>query len=151
MATVVRSRTIAAAPAAIWATLADFAGISRWAPNVDHACLMSEQDQGVGMQRRIQTGRTTVVETVTEWEPEVSVAYVITGLPPVIKSVTNTWQLERSGDATAVTLTTEVDAGSRPPQQVVAKVVARKLSEASEQMLAGLQATVEGASAEEVH
>lgn len=151
MVTVSRSTRVAAAPAAIWETLADFAGISRWAPNVDHACLMSEQDQGVGMRRRIQSGRTTVVETVTKWEPELLVRYLITGLPSVIKSVTNTWQLERSGDATAVTLTTEVDAGSRPPQQVVAKVVARKLSEASEQMLAGLQHAIEGTRAEEAH
>ena len=143
MATIERSTTIASPPAVVWAVLADFARISSWAPNVDHSCLMSEQAEGVGMQRRIQTGRTTVVETVTRWEHDESVGYAITGLPPVIQSVVNTWRLEPAGQETVVTLTTEVDAGQRPPQKGIAKIVARKLAEASEQMLTGLQTEIE--------
>ena len=69
MATVMKSTTIPASVDAVWAVLADFAAISQWAPNVDHSCLMSDQTEGVGMVRRIQTGRTTVVERVEHWEP----------------------------------------------------------------------------------
>lgn len=138
MATVQRTEVIDAAPAAVWSLLADFAAISRWAPNADHSSLMTEQQEGVGAVRRIQTGGTTILETVEWWEPGVGLSYSITGLPPVIRSVTNTWRLGGSGDQTIVVLSTEIDAGPRPPQQLVAKAVGRKLGEASDQMLAGL-------------
>lgn len=88
--------------------------------------------------RRIQTSGTTILETVEWWEPGVGLSYSITGLPPVIRSVTNTWRLGGSGDQTIVVLSTEIDAGPRPPQQLVAKAVGRKLGEVSDQMLAGL-------------
>lgn len=145
MATVTRSATIPASADAVWAMLADFAAISQWASNVDHSCLLSDQTEGVGMVRRIQTGRTTVVETVEHWNPGVSLRYAITGLPPVIRSVTNTWTLAPADGAaafprTTITLTTEIDAGTRPPQQGIAKVVGRKLGQASDEMLAGLAA-----------
>jgi hypothetical protein len=127
--------------------LADFASISTWASNVDHASLMSEQTDGVGMVRRIQAGRTTVVETVEQWEPGSTLKYSISGLPPIIRSVTNTWSLTPTGDATAITLTTEVDAGPRPPQRGIAKLVGRKLGRASAAMLAGLTEQLQETSA----
>jgi len=133
-----RTGLIAAPIEAVWAVLADFASISSWAPNVDHSCLMSEQTEGVGTVRRIQTDRSTIVETVESWEPGVTLTYRITGLPPVIKSVTNTWRLGASGDSTMVRLTTDIDTGPKPPQQMIAKVVGRRLAAASEQMIAGL-------------
>lgn len=138
MATVVRSITIDAPAPEIWAVLADFSGISGWAPNVDHSCLLSDRTEGIGMVRRIQTGRTTVVETVRRWDPGESLGYSITGLPSVVRSVTNTWQLTPATVGTEVTLTTDVDAGPRPPQQAIAKLVGRKLGQASKEMLAGL-------------
>lgn len=142
MATVVKSTSVPASPNAVWEVLADFAAISGWASNVDHSCLLSDQTEGVGMVRRIQTGRTTVVETVTRWEPGVTLSYALTGLPAVIRSLTNTWTLEPLSDSTSVsttvTLTTEIDAGSRPPQKGIAKVVGRKLGQASDEMLVGI-------------
>ena len=138
MMTVERTGLIAAPLDVVWAVLADFAAISGWAPNVDHSCLMSEQTEGVGMVRRIQTDRSTILETVEHWEPGVTVSYRITGLPPVIKSVTNTWRIGASGDSTMVRLTTDIDTGPKPPQQVIAKAVGRRLAAASEQMITGL-------------
>lgn len=122
----------------VWAVLADFGAISRWAPNVDHSCLTTHATGGIGAARRIQTGRNTVLETVVEWEPERRLAYAITGLPPVVGSVTNTWCLDELGATTAVTLTSGVDAGQRPPQQVVARVAGRALAKASRTMINGL-------------
>lgn len=148
MVTITRTAEIRASTDEIWALLADFAAISRWAPNVDHSCLLSEQTEGVGTVRRIQTGRTTVVETVGTWEPGAALGYEITGLPPVIRSVTNTWRLEPAGDHTRTTLTSEIDAGPRPPQKAAARVVARTLGKASDEMLAGLAACIEKASIE---
>ncbi|MFT7394339.1 MAG: hypothetical protein ACI83Y_002016, partial [Candidatus Azotimanducaceae bacterium] len=103
-----------------------------------HSCLMSDRTEGVGMVRRIQTGRTTVVETVEHWEPGAALRYAITGLPPIVRSVTNQWSIESHGGATTATLTTEIDAGPRPPQQAIAKAVGRKFGQASDAMLAGL-------------
>lgn len=143
MATVQRSATIDATPDDIWSVLSDFGAISRWAPNVDHSCLLSEQVDGVGTARRIQTDRSTIVETVDTWVPGSTLAYSITGLPPVIKSVTNSWRLDPQGNTTRVTLTTEIDAGPRPPQQLVAKLVGKRFASASDQMIAGLTARLE--------
>lgn len=143
MINVERSGMIAATPDEVWAVLADFRAISTWAPNVDHSCLLTEQETGVGTARRIQTGRTTLVETVVTWTAPTAdspgaLSYSLAGLPKVVRSVTNTWSLTPNAAGTAVTLTSTVDAGSRPPQKVVAKIVGRKLAAASDEMIAGL-------------
>lgn len=140
MTTVVRTALIAARSSDVWAVLADFESISTWADFVDHSSLLTDQTHGVGMARRIQLGSTTVVETVSAWDPGVSMSYEITGLPPIIKSVTNTWRLGASGDSTMVWISTDIDAGPRPPQQAIAKGVARKLANSSVEMLDGLAA-----------
>jgi len=140
MSEVTRHRVIEAPSDEVWAVLADFESISDWADFVDHSSLMTKQTEGVGMQRRIQMDRTTVVETVTAWEPGVTFSYSITGLPPVIRSVVNTWRIGASGNSTMVWITTEVETGQRPPQLAIAKGVARRLAKSSDAMLAGLAA-----------
>ena len=139
MAEIQETTTIARSPNDVWATLADFGAIGRWAPNVDHSCLAAQQGDGVGAVRRVQVGRNALLERVAEWEPGHKLAYSIEGLPPVVRSVINTWELEGSGAATTVTLTSRIDTGPRPPQQVVARVFGRVLGKASREMLAGLK------------
>ena len=138
MTTEERTGAIDAPPDRVWDVLADYGAIASWAPNVDHSCLLTERADGVGAVRRIQTGRTTLREEVEAWEPGASLSYRIIGLPPIVRSATNTWRLTGSGGSTTVTLTSEVDCGPRPPQQVIARVVSRRLVAASEQMIAGL-------------
>lgn len=145
MGDISRSRTIQASPEAVWDVLADFASISRWAGNVDHSCLLRDGEQGVGLTRRIQAGRTTIVERVVTWLPPSTLAYDIEGLPPVVRSARNRWDLAADGTSTRVTLTSTVDAGARPPQRLVARVVGRLLARQSETMLTGLAAATEGA------
>jgi hypothetical protein len=135
-----RHRVVGAPVDEVWAVLADFGAISGWADFVDHSSLMTEQTEGVGTKRRIQIDRTTVVETVTAWEPGATFSYSVTGLPPVIRSVTNTWRIGESGGSTSVSISTQVDTGRRPPQLAIAKAVARRLAKASDAMLAGLAA-----------
>ena len=98
MTEVVRSRRIGAGADDVWAVLADFGAIARWAGDVDHACLMSDQTEGVGATRRVQTGRTTLVERVIDWAAPSTLAYEITGLPPVVRSVVNRWTIEPADD-----------------------------------------------------
>lgn len=147
MTSVSRTGAIAAPPHVVWNVLADFGAIVTWAPNVDHSCLLTEQPGGVGSARRIQAGRTTLVETVTEWSPPAAgepgvLAYRLDGLPKVVRSVTNRWELTPSGTGTSIALTSTVDAGPRPPQRLVARLVGRRLGAASDEMIAGLAAHV---------
>lgn len=146
---VTRSTTVAASPETVWATLAAFGDLARWASNVDHSCLLREPDPGVGAGvgtvRRVQTGRTTLLETVETWEPGRRLSYRIEGLPPVLRHVRNEWRLTPDAGGTTVRLTTTVDAGPRPPQRLVARLVGARLARESDSMLAGLRAAVEGA------
>ena len=139
MSETTRSAVVAADPDAVWAVLEDFGAISKWAPNVDHSCLMSEQTEGVGAVRRVQVGRSSLVERVVEWSPGFYLAYSIEGFPKVIRSVVNTWSLTEMVGGTRVSLTSRVNAGPRPPQQLIAQIAAQRLARASETMLAGLK------------
>ena len=78
-----RMRTLAAEPQAVWKVLADFGALSSWARNVDHSCLLEHGDDGVGVgtSRRVQVGRNTLVERVTDVIPGSTLAYDIEGLP----------------------------------------------------------------------
>lgn len=141
MADIVRSRTIAAERDEVWAILADFGSIARWAPNVDHSCPMSDRTEGVGTVRRIQTGRATLVERVTEWPPS-TLAYTIEGLPPILGSVVSRWTIESVPGGSRVSLASHIEAGPRPPQRLVARAVGRRLASAADEMLAALERQV---------
>jgi carbon monoxide dehydrogenase subunit G len=144
--TVERSRTVPAHLTRVWDVLADFDRLAVWAPNADHTCWLDEprhDGEMVGRARRVQAGRVVLVETITVWEPPARLAYDLGGLPAVVKSAVNEWRLRvdpSDGDRTIVTLATHVDCGPRPPQQLVARVVARRLAKASDAMLDGLAA-----------
>lgn len=138
MTEVERRRTVAASPGAVWTLLADYGGIVAWASNVDHSCLLTDQESGVGAVRRIQSGRTALVETVRSWVPDEELSYEITGLPKVVRSVVSTWRIVPDDAGSVVTLTSAIDAGPRPPQRLIAKIAGRKLAEAADEMLAGL-------------
>ena len=146
MITTERTRTIPAPQERVWDVLADFDRLAVWADNADHTCWLDEpRDDGemVGRARRVQAGRVVLVETITVWEPPTRLAYDLGGLPPVARSAVNEWRLvadPAGGDRTIVTLATHVDCGPRPPQQLVARLVARRLAKASDVMLAGLAA-----------
>ncbi|MDH3707607.1 MAG: SRPBCC family protein [Acidimicrobiia bacterium] len=58
-----------------WAVLADYARIARWARQVDHSTLLTEQQQGVGTVRRVQVGRTVLTEHVTGWDDGTALEY----------------------------------------------------------------------------
>ena len=143
-----RTRTIAASVERIWDVLADFDHLAVWAPNADHTCWMDEPAADgamVGRARRVQAGRVVLVETISTWEPPTRLAYDLAGLPRIVRTATNEWRLRAATpDRTTVTLATSVDCGPRPPQQLIARLVARRLAVASDQMLDGLATHSEG-------
>ena len=141
MAKTHRTRTIAAAPHDIWDVLADFGSISSWAGNVDHSCILTHGPDGQpeGTTRRIQADRNTLIERITEFDPPHALAYDIEGLPKRLRNVSNRWTLQPTADGkTAVILTSTVEIGSRPMQQLAERVLCRVLAKQSDVMLAGL-------------
>lgn len=137
-ATVRRTCRVDAPAGAVWSVLERFGDLAEWAPDADHSCLLHGGALDVGLVRRVQVGRSTLLETVDELEVGRRLGYRITGLPPVLREVRNVWDVDAAGAGAAVSITTSVDAGPRPPQQLLARLVARRLARASDSMLAGL-------------
>ncbi len=138
MTTTSQSRRISAAPASVWEVLSAFDRICEWAPSVDHSSFLSSKTEGVGARRRIQVGRTTLVETVLVWDVDSTLSYSIDGLPPVLDLVENTWDLTRDGDATMVSLTANVIPTRSSPARLAAKAIVRRLAAANSEMLEAL-------------
>ncbi len=128
----------------VWRTLADFGRISEWAPDLDHSCLATEAATGPGVTRRVQAGRTVLLEHVLIWEPGERLGYCIEGLPRAVRQAETTWVLERSGDRTVVKVVNQLDAGSRPAQRLLARLLGRAMARASRRMLGGLKVHLEG-------
>jgi len=133
-----RSLTVGADEHRVWSTLAAFGDIGSWAANVDHSSIIEQSDTGRPDARRIQIGRQTIVERVITWEPPARLGYRLEGLPARLGTITNEWTLTAVGQETEVTVTTTVDAGSRPPARLGEKAVSRKIASESETLLAGL-------------
>jgi uncharacterized protein YndB with AHSA1/START domain len=148
VADIQRTRTIAARPREIWDILADFGSLSSWADNADHSCILFSGPDGgaIGTARRVQIKRDTVVERITEFDPPHALAYDIEGLPGRLRRVTNRWTLATTaGDSTTVTLTSTVEIGPRPPQELAERIVCRFVARQSDSMLAGLATRLENA------
>jgi hypothetical protein len=136
-----QTRRLPAPVEKVWEVLAGFDDIAIWAPAVvDHSSALGGPVGGVGAARRIQSGRTTVVETVERWDPPKLLAYRLEGLPGPLRKVVNEWRLEPDGDATQATITTTVDVGPRPPYRLVERIALRRLAKVSDGLLAGLAA-----------
>ncbi|MCB0969294.1 MAG: SRPBCC family protein [Ilumatobacter sp.] len=143
MTSATRTRDLHVPPATVWAVLADFDALAIWAPDIDHSVLTTEQRDGVGTARRVQTGQVTLIERITAWEPDHRLAYDIEGLLPIVRAASNTWTLTPTADGTLVSLTTRVDTGGRPDKALIGAAVTRKMAEASDMMLDGLVAHLE--------
>ena len=98
----------------------------------------------VGTTRRVQIGRNTLVERVTECDPQYCLAYDIDGLPKIMGKVGNRWTLEpTSGGETIVTITSTVRKGRGRTQQLVERLACHALARGSATMLAGLAKRLE--------
>ena len=146
VARISRSRSIAASPEAVWDVLADFGELSSWAGNVDHSCLLEHGADGVsvGASRRVQVGRNTLVERITELAAPAALAYDIEGLPRRLRRVANRWTLTPAGGSTDVTLTSTVDIGANPVAGIAEHAMCRFMAKQSDAMLDGLAERLEG-------
>jgi len=139
VAEIARSRTVAAEPKEVWDVLADFGSISSWADNVDHSCILNHGSEPVGTTRRVQIGRNTLVERITEFDPTWALAYDVEGLPKRLHRFHNRWTLRRVQNGnTVVTLTSTVEIGSGPMQKLAERAICRVLVRQSGVLLTGL-------------
>jgi carbon monoxide dehydrogenase subunit G len=129
--------SVAASVEVVWELLADFAGISAWAGPVSQSSLLTTTAPGLGAVRRVQIGRAALRETVVRWEPGRALAYDITGLPAVVTAARNTWTLEPSGSGTLVRVACDLETRGGP---LVARIVARQVGRANEQLVQSLAA-----------
>lgn len=146
MASISRTRSVAAPAAAVWDLLADYGSISAWADNVDHSCLLEHgaDPAAVGTSRRVQVGRDTLVERITDSVAPTTLRYSIEGLPSPLGRVANRWTVTPFGETAVVTLTSTVDIGANPVARVAEKAACRFMAQQSDTMLAGLAQRVEG-------
>lgn len=145
VANTIRGRTIGAQPQAVWDLLADFGALSTWADGTDHSCVLNHGPDGglLGTTRRVQLGRTVVVERVVDFDPPEALAYSVEGLPKRLGKLANRWTLRPRGSATEVTITSTVDVGSGPISAATEWAVGRAMAKQSESMLAGLARRLE--------
>ncbi|WP_157890774.1 SRPBCC family protein [Mycolicibacterium goodii] len=132
-----RSRVIPAQQQAIWDVLADFGALSSWVDKIDHSSVLNAHPEVLGTTRRVQVGRTVLVERITEFEPPTVLAYAIEGLPARMGSLTNRWTLRPTGAGTEVTVTSIVRTVG-VVSALTSGVTARVLAKQSDAMLAGL-------------
>lgn len=142
VAQISRRRTLRADAQAVWDVLADIGSIHDWLPGIDHSCVLSTAASGpVGTTRRVQVGRMTLVETITEFDAPTALAYDIAGLPRWLRRFNNRWTLQPAGPgATLVTVTSTVDLGPGRLRAAAARPVSLVLAKSSDTMLAGLAA-----------
>ncbi len=151
-----RTRIVGAAPRAVWDVLADFGSISSWAGNVDHSCVLEHGVDGspLGMSRRVQVGRNTLVERITAFTPPSStgpgssgpgaLGYDIEGLPRRLRRLTNRWDVRPAGDGRAeVRVTSTVEIGDNLLARAAENIVCRAMAKQSDAMLTGLAHEVE--------
>jgi hypothetical protein len=139
VADIYRSRTVAAEPKEVWDVLADFGSISSWADNIDHSCILNHGSEPVGATRRVQIGRNTLVERITEFDPTWTLAYDVEGLPKRLRRFNNRWTLRAAQNGTTVvTLTSTIEIGSGRMQTLAERAACRIQVRQSDVMLAGL-------------
>jgi hypothetical protein len=103
------------------------------------------EDIGPGTTRRVQVGRDTLVERITEFDPPQSLAYDVEGFPRRLRRLENRWTLRPAGGGTSVTLTTTIEIGRNPVQRLAERAVARLSARQLDTMLTGLAHRLEAA------
>jgi carbon monoxide dehydrogenase subunit G len=124
----------------VWKVVADFPGISKWAPPVLRSVSTSDAERGVGAGRHCDlVGDVPLEEHVTDWEEGRGYSYVVEGIPQ-IKSMHNGTFVSADGDAAVVTQTMEFEAQGSEEERTA---IEGQLNQAIGMLLAGLKHYVE--------
>jgi len=143
MVRIQRQIRIEAGPEAVWAVLADYGGVDKWMPSVDHA-VITTGEAGVGCERACDIqGMGKVHERVLVWDENERFVVELSAMGPM-KSAQSDWMLTPQGEGTLVTSVTDVAMRFGPIGVLMARtVVGRQLGKQLEIGLRGLKAYVE--------
>jgi len=87
----------------VWNVLADFGGVSDWAPYMRRSGLIGEQHSGVGMRRGMRHAwGFRFEEVVTQWHDGKGFAFDVLKAPFPMKDVKEVWVLAPENSHTAV-------------------------------------------------
>ncbi len=114
-----------------WEVLADFGGVSKWAPTITESRSLTEANGGVGARRtctHVKMGQ--LEEVIVEWEEGRRYSYDVTrGLPMPMKSLNNDWSVESDGDGAVVTLRQNFETKFGPLGWLIESLVLRRMME----------------------
>ena len=78
----------------VWSVLADFGGVSEWAPYMRTSHLIGEQESGIGMRRGMRHAwGFRFEEVVTQWHASKGFAFDVLKAPFPMKNVKEVWVL----------------------------------------------------------
>ena len=113
----------------VWAVLADFGGVSKWAPTITESRKLTEANGGVGARRtctHVKMGE--IEEEIVEWEDGRRYSYdFYRGLPMPMKSLNNDWSVESDGDGAVVTLRQNFTTKFGPLGSLMESLVLRRM------------------------
>ena len=145
MPRLVRQIAIDASKEQVWEVLADFGGVSNWAPTILESHSTTEANGGVGAERtckHVKMGK--IEERIVAWDDSRSLSYDVTrGLPFPLKSLNNTWSVDAAGDNAIVSLTMDFRMGLGPLGVLPALVARLPMRKEMKVSLAGLKQYVE--------
>ena len=144
MSTLEKQVRIAAPVEEVWAVLADFGGVTQWAPTVNHAVITNGLAAGVDCTRECTVeGFGKVKEQIVEWNEGESYAYELGAVGP-LKRARNTWAVRPDGKGTRVTFTVRFETRFGPLGALLDRLVMRrKFTQTMRLSLAGLKQYVE--------
>lgn len=139
--------TVDAAPADVWAALADVGNVEAWNPGIDSARVTSETDRGVGATREcVLSPMGTVQERITAWIDErlITVEIYERKRMPAIRRALATIELAAVDRGTSVSCRLDYEVGLGPVGRGLhAAVIRRLFTQSLVGMLAGLKHHVE--------
>lgn len=101
--TIENSAFIAQPPCRVWAVLADFGGVAKWAPRMKGSRITSENAYGVGTRRVMRhVWGFRIVETVTHWDEGSGFTFRLDRAPAPLRGVVESWCIEQEGAGTRV-------------------------------------------------
>ena len=91
------SITIMASARSVWAVLADFHNLDKWAARASTVEPLGDVARGLGCSRRVDvTGVGTIEETVTTFDENKSIGYSVSPIGPIDTSL-SLWTIEATG------------------------------------------------------
>ena len=130
----------------VWAVLADFGTVSRWAPTITDSAIVGDVKEGVGAVRTCEHVKMgTLEETILSWSEGEAYSYDVTaGLPFPMQALRNRWSVHERGASTEVTLHQEFSTKLGPLGLLVESMMLKRMMRKEMRLaLAGLKYHIE--------